>query len=51
MTEYPDNSFSNIILNSQESISEYTSNYFENVYDERAMDKGKQEWFLKFIKK
>ena len=40
----------NEILTSQESISEYITEYFENIYQNSIIDVEKQEWFLSFIK-
>ena len=49
LTEYPYDSYPNKILESQETISEYVTNYYERLYDKGETDIGKQAWFLSFI--
>ena len=50
-TEYYDDTSTNTVLNSQVSIMNYITESFQNQYEDVAIDKNKQDWFLSFIEK
>ena len=41
---------SDMILNNQEDISKYVTNYHRNMYSKTSTDEPMQQWFLSFIK-